>query len=46
MKSYISIAYIPLRRKIPGVGGLRWALPPSPELCVGDTNMSVYFGIT
>ena len=24
-------AYIPLRRKIRGVGGWRWALPPTPE---------------
>ena len=24
-------AYIPLRRKIPGVGGWRWAIPPTPE---------------
>ena len=32
-------AYIPLRRKIPGVRGWRWAMPPTPEFCVGDTNM-------
>ena len=32
-------AYIPLQRKIPGVGGWRWAMPPTPEFCVGDTNM-------
>ena len=38
--------YIPLRRKIPGVGGWRWAMPPTPEFCVGDTNMLVYFGVT
>ena len=31
-------AYIPLRRKIPGVGVWRWAMPPTPEFCVGDTN--------
>ena len=24
-------AYIPLQRKIPGVGGWRWAMPPTPE---------------
>ena len=34
-------AYIPLRRKIPGFGGWRWAMPPTPEFCVGDTNMLV-----
>ena len=39
-------AYISLRRKVPGVGGWRWAMPPTPEFCVGDTNMLVYFGIT
>ena len=33
--------YIPLRRNIPGVGGWRWAMPPTPEFCVGDTNMLV-----
>ena len=27
--------YIPLRRKIPGVGGWRWAMPPTPEFFVG-----------
>ena len=41
-----SKAYIPLRRKIPGVGGWCWAMPPTPEFCVGDTNMLVYFGVT
>ena len=39
-------AYIPLRRKIPGVGAWRWAMPQTPEFCVGDTNMLVYFGVT
>ena len=34
-------AYIPPERKIPGVGGWRWAVPPTPEFCVGDTNMLV-----
>ena len=34
-------AYIPLQRKIPGVGGWHWAMPPTPEFCVGDTNMLV-----
>ena len=34
-------AYIPLQRKIPGVGGWRWAMPPTPDFCVGDTNMLV-----
>ena len=38
-------AYIPLRRKIPGVRGLRWAMPPMPEFCVGDTNMLVSFAL-
>ena len=37
----MSKAYIPPERKIPGVGGWRWALPPTPEFCVGDTNMLV-----
>ena len=39
-------AYIPLRCKIPAVGGWRRAMPPTPEFCVGDTNMLVYFGVT
>ena len=26
--------------------GWRLAMPPTPEFCVGDTNMLVYFGIT
>ena len=39
-------AYIPPERKIPGVGGWRWAMPPTPAFCVGDTNMLVYFGVT
>ena len=26
-------AYIPLRRKISGVRGWRWAMPPTPEFC-------------
>ena len=35
-------AYIPRRRNIPGVGGWRWAMHPTPEFCVGDTiNMLV-----
>ena len=34
-------AYIPLRRKIPGVGDWRWAMPLTPEFCIGDTNMLV-----
>ena len=37
----MSIAYIPPERKIPGVGGWRWAMPPTPAFCVGDTNMLV-----
>ena len=40
-----SKAYIPLRCKIPGVGGWRWAMPPMPEFCVGDTNMLVSFAL-
>ena len=39
-------AYIPLQRKIPGVRGWRRAMPPTPEFCVGHTNMLVYFGVT
>ena len=27
-------------------GAWRWAVPPTPEFCVGDTNMLVYFGVT
>ena len=34
-------AYIPPERKIPCVGGWRWAMPPTPDFCVGDTNMLV-----
>ena len=29
-----SKAYIPLRRKIPGVGGWRWAMPPTPDFAL------------
>ena len=29
-----SKAYIPPERKIPGVGGWRWAMPPTPEFCM------------
>ena len=32
-------AYIPLQRKIPGVGGWRWAMPSTPGFCIGNTNM-------
>ena len=32
-------AYIPPERKIPCVGGWRWAMPLTPEFCVGGTNM-------
>ena len=39
-------AYIPLRRKIPGIGGWRWVMPPMPEFCVGETKMLVYLGVT
>ena len=38
-------AYIPLRRKTPSFGGWRWAVPPTPEFCVGDTNMLVSFAL-
>ena len=34
-------AYIPPECKIPGVGGWRWAMVPTPEFWVGDTNMLV-----
>ena len=34
-------AYIPPECKIPGVGGWRWAMPPTPEFRVRDTNMLV-----
>ena len=27
--------YISQRRKIPAVGGWRWAMPPTPEFCLG-----------
>ena len=43
---YQTKAYIPLQHKLSGVGGWRWAMPPTPEFCVGDTNMLVYFGVT
>ena len=36
-----SKAYNPLRRKIPGVWSWRWAMPPTPEFCVENTNMLV-----
>ena len=39
MVEIYSKAYIPLRRKIPGVRVWRWAMPPTPEFDVGDTNM-------
>ena len=28
-----------------GVGGWRWAIAPTPDFCVGDTNMLVYFAL-
>ena len=30
-----------MQHKIPRVGGLRWAIPPTQEFCVGYTNMLV-----
>ena len=39
--SMYSSAYIPLQRKTPCIGGLRWAIPPMREFCVGYTNMLV-----
>ena len=30
----LSKAYIPLRRNIPGVGGWRWAMPPTPKFAL------------
>ena len=36
-----SKAYIPLQCKIPGIGGWCWAMPPTPDFCVGDTNILV-----
>ena len=34
-------AYIPLLRKIHGVGGWLWTIPLTPEFCVWVTNMLV-----
>ena len=28
-----------------GVGGWRWAIAPTPDFCVGDTNMLVSFAL-
>ena len=38
---WIVKAYIPLRRKNICVGSWRWLRPPTPEFCVGDTDMLV-----
>ena len=41
LKNWKCKAYITPKRKIPGIGGWRWAMPPTPEFCIGDTNMLV-----
>ena len=38
-------AYIPPERKIPGVGGWRWAMHPRPEFCVTQRKIYKHIGI-
>ena len=40
-----SKAYIPTERKIPGVGGWRWAVHPTPEFCVTQRKIYQHVGI-
>ena len=42
---YYSLAYIPLWCKIPGVGGWRWAMHPTPEFCVTQRKIYQHGGI-
>ena len=39
-------AYIPPERKIPGVGGWRWAVHPMPEFCVTQRKIYQHVGIS
>ena len=39
------IAYIPPERKIPGVGGWRWAVHPTLEFCVSQRKIYQHVGI-
>ena len=39
-------AYIPPERKIPGVGGWRWAMHPTPEFCVTQRKIYQHVGIS
>ena len=41
-----SIAYIPPERKVPGVGGWRWAVHPTPEFCVTQRKIYQHVGIS
>ena len=36
---------IPPERKIPGVGGWRWAMHPTPEFCVTQRKIYQHVGI-
>ena len=38
-------AYIPPERKIPGVGGWRLAMPPTPDFCVTQRKIYQHVGI-
>ena len=38
-------AYIPPERKIPGVGGWRWAVHPTPVFCVTQRKIYQHVGI-
>ena len=42
MVGFSQLAYIPLQHNFFGVGALLWSRPPTPEFCVGDTNMLVF----
>ena len=41
----ITKAYIPPERKIPGVGGWRWAMHPTPHFCVTQRKIYQHVGI-
>ena len=42
---FFTKAYIPPERKIPGVGGWRWAMPPTPDFCVTQRKIYQHVGI-
>ena len=42
---YTIKAYIPPERKIPGVGGWRWAMHPTPDFCVTQRKIYQHVGI-